>query len=231
MGCCIVIPAYNAESTLGAVLAEVLQQGLPVLVVDDGSTDATAAVAASFQVTLLRHETNRGKGAALKTGFAWALDQGFSGVVTLDADGQHDPTAIPCLVEVGERQQYGILLASRYEQFQQMAGLRKHWNRFGAWCMRKRTGFKIDDSQSGFRVYSSRLLRSVNLTSAGYDLEMEILIKCWKAGFSIGSVPVAARVADGRSTSHFRPVRDTWQICMTFLKYSIPCESPNAAKP
>ncbi|HEX9079709.1 MAG TPA: hypothetical protein VF795_08980, partial [Desulfuromonadaceae bacterium] len=74
-------------------------------------------------------------------------------------------------------------------------------------------------SQSGFRYYSSRLLRSVALEKDGYDMEMELLMKGWQAGFTIGSIPVAARVADGRATSHFRPVRDTWNICMTFLRY------------
>jgi hypothetical protein len=84
--------------------------------------------------------------------------------------------------------------------------------------MKKRTGFAIDDSQSGFRYYSARLLRNVQLTATGYELEMELLLKAWRAGFRIGSIPVAARVADGRATSHYRPVRDTWNICMTFLR-------------
>ena len=85
--------------------------------------------------------------------------------------------------------------------------------------MRKRTGFEISDSQSGFRYYSTSLLSAVTLTKSGYDLEMEILMKAWKNGFTIGSLPVAARVADGRSTSHYKPVRDTWNICMTFLRH------------
>jgi len=170
-------------------------------------------------VNLIRHRQNSGKGAALQTGFAWALQQGFDGVITLDADGQHDPTAIPLLAATARERGVDILIASRYDQFQQMAGLRRHWNRFGAWCMKKRTGFDIDDSQSGFRYYSAPLLRGVELTANGYNLEMEILMKAWRGGFRIGSVPVAARVADGRATSHYRPVRDTWRISMTFLKY------------
>ena len=100
-----------------------------------------------------------------------------------------------------------------------MAGLRRYWNRFGVWCMRKRTGFEINDSQSGFRYYSAALLRQVQLESCGYNLEMEILMKAWRGGFVVGSTPIAARVADGRSTSHYRPVRDTWNICMTFLRH------------
>ena len=219
MGFCVVIPAYNAVGTIEAVVRETLQQGLPILVVDDGATDGTSASINSLPVNLVRHPVNRGKGAALKTGFFWALQHGFAGVITLDADGQHDPTAIPQLAATARRDGWDILLASRFIQFDQMAGLRRHWNRFGAWCMKKRTGFAIDDSQSGFRFYSARLLRTVTLVNDGYNLEMEILMKAWQNGFTIGSLPVPARIADGRPTSHFRPVRDTWNICMTFLRY------------
>lgn len=220
MGPCVVIPAFNAEQTIVRVVEEVASLGCRVLVVDDGSTDRTAALMAGLPVQLLSHDTNRGKGAALKTGFGWALEQGCPGVVTVDADGQHEVTAIPLLVAAAERQPgAAILIASRYAQFQQMAGLRRYWNRFGAWCIKKRTGFNIDDSQSGFRYYSAHLLRSLKLDKNGYDLEMEVLVKAWRAGLRIDSIPVAARVADGRATSHFRPVRDTWNICMTFLRY------------
>jgi glycosyltransferase involved in cell wall biosynthesis len=187
--------------------------------VNDGSTDATAASIAGLPVNRLDHDVNRGKGAALRTGFAWALAHGFDGVVTLDADGQHDPQAIPLLADAARRRGTDILIAARDAQFREMAGLRSWWNRFGVWCMRKRTGFTITDSQSGFRWYSARLLRGVELGAEGYHLEMEILLKAWRGGFTIDSLPVAARVADGRATSHFRPVRDTWNICMTFLRY------------
>lgn len=219
MAVCVLIPAYNAALTLGAVLDEVCQQGFPIIVVDDGSCDETSRIAGAYPVTLLSHPVNLGKGAALMTGFRQALQGGFEGVVTLDADGQHDPLAISTLAAAAIDGHFGILIASRYTQFIEMAGLRKFWNRFGVWCMRKRTGFEISDSQSGFRYYSASLLSAVSLFKSGYDLEMEILMKAWKGGFTIGSLPLAARVADGRSTSHYRPVRDTWNICMTFLRY------------
>lgn len=219
MHICIVVPAYNAGATIARVAEEALRPGCPLLVVDDGSMDGTAEQVADLPVEVIRHPVNLGKGAALRTGFAWALDKGFSGIVTLDADGQHDPSAIPRLAAAALEQEMDILIASRATQFDEMAGLRSWWNRFGVWCMRKKTGFEITDSQSGFRYYSAQLLETVNLTGSGYELEMEILMKAWRGGFRIGSLPVAARVADGRSTSHFRPVRDTWNICMTFLKY------------
>lgn len=219
MATCIVIPAYNAVETIAEVAREALQTGFPVLVVDDGSSDGTAARLDGLPVGLVSHRENRGKGGALKTGFAWALRHGFADIVTMDADGQHDPSAIPLLAAKAQELGSDILIASRADQFRQMAGLRSTWNRFGSWCMKSRTGFEISDSQSGFRYYAARLLRGVELSSEGYDLEMEILLKAWRAGFRIDSLPVAARVADGRATSHFRAVRDTWNICMTFLRY------------
>lgn len=219
LGICVIIPAYDAEQTITAVVQGALQAQAPLLVVDDGSTDGTAARVNQLPANIIRHRENRGKGAALRTGFAWALMHGFAGVVTIDADGQHDTAAIPLLVKAARENGYDILIASRFSQFSQMAGLRSFWNRFGVWCMAKRTGFEITDSQSGFRYYSARLLREVELSSTGYQMEMEILMKAWRGGFRIGSIPVAAKVADGRATSHYRAVRDTWNICMTFLKY------------
>jgi len=219
MAVCVLIPAFNAGETLAAVLDECAGLGYPLVVVDDGSRDATARIVADQGAVLLRHERNQGKGRALRTGFEWALDHGFDTIVTLDADGQHDVSSVPRVVAAAREGGFDILIASRYRQFQEMAGLRKVWNRFGVWCMRQRTGFEISDSQSGFRCYSGRLLSSVTLGAEGYNLEMEILMKAWRSGFTIGSLPVPARVADGRATSHFRPVRDTWNICMTFLRY------------
>lgn len=219
MGICVIIPAFNAAATIRQVVAETLLQGSPVLIVNDGSTDDTVAALNGLKVEIVGHPSNRGKGAALLTGFQWALHHGFDGVVTLDADGQHEPSAIPVLVEAAAADAADLVLGSRFAKFDEMAGLRKHWNRFGAWCMKKRTGFDISDSQSGFRYYSARLLRSVELSASGYEMEMEILLKAWRAGFKIDSVPVVPRIADGRATSHFRPVRDTWNICMTFLRY------------
>lgn len=219
MAICIVIPAYNAAATIVPVVREVVSQGYPVLVIDDGSNDGTASLISGKAVKCISHRSNRGKGAALRTGFRCALEEGYNAIVTIDSDGQHDPSAIPRLAASAEERKLDILIASRATQFEEMAGLRSSWNRFGVWCMEKRTGFEITDSQSGFRYYTARLLKNVELAADGYEMEMEVLMKAWRSGYAIGSIPVAARVADGRSTSHYRPVRDTWNICMTFLKY------------
>jgi len=219
MAVCVLIPAYNAERTIRPVVRECIDLGYPVVLVDDGSLDGTAGIVAGLAVTILTHRVNQGKGMALRTGFQWALEHGFEIIVTIDADGQHDASALPGLVAAAEAAAADIMIASRFSQFAEMSGPRKVWNRFGVWCMRKRTGLEISDSQSGFRCYSGRLLSAITLESGGYDLEMEILMKAWQKGFTIASLPVAARIADGRSTSHYRPFRDTWNICMTFLRH------------
>lgn len=219
MANCILIPAYNAEKTIAGVAREALATGLPLVVVDDGSSDQTRARISELPLSLVMLGKNRGKGAALRTGFEWAVSHGFDGVVTIDADGQHEVSAVKRLVEAACAKKVDILIASRLSQFQEMTGLRSSWNRFGVWCMKNLTGFEISDSQSGFRYYSADLLRQMKFAADGYNAEMEILLKAWRGGYDIGSLPIAARVADGRSTSHYRPIRDTWNICMTFLRY------------
>lgn len=219
MKTCILIPAFNAGKTLRPVVDECLSHGMPVVVVDDGSTDNTVSTIPAIGVTLLAHKSNQGKGSALRTGFEWAINNGFDAVITLDADGQHDASAVKTLITAATTDGTDLMIASRLTQFEEMSSLRKFWNRFGVWCMRQKTGYDITDSQSGFRYYSSRLLQGIQLNCSGYNMEMEILMKAWKCGFKIGSTPIAARVADGRSTSHYRPFRDTWAICMTFLRY------------
>ena len=219
MAVCILIPAYNAALTIKDVVQESISLGYPVVVVDDGSQDETVKNIAGQGIVLLQHTVNRGKGQALRTGFSWALENSFDFIITIDADGQHDVSSVRKLVAAAMADSVDIMIASRFSQFEEMAGPRSFWNRFGVWCVRKRTGFDISDSQSGFRCYSSRMLRSISLDCAGYDMEMEILMKAWRNGFTIASLPVAARIADGRSTSHYRPFLDTYNISMTFLRY------------
>ena len=113
MGICVIIPAYNAAHTIRQVALETLQAGLPVVVVDDGSGDDTAAAISGLPVNLCRHPRNLGKGAALRTGFAWGAQHGFAGFVTLDADGQHDPAAIPALIATARERGLDLVLGSR----------------------------------------------------------------------------------------------------------------------
>jgi glycosyltransferase involved in cell wall biosynthesis len=212
------IPALNAEKTVPPIVAGCLEQISHVLVVDDGSSDRTGRVAADAGATVLRHEVNRGKGAALKTGFAWALQQGFDGVVSLDADGQHLPTEIPKFLQTRSETAADLIIGSRRHLFGGMLPRRRMANTFSAWAIARASGTGVDDSQSGFRLYSANLLRSVHLASDGFDMESEVIIRAGRLGLKVITVPIELGFVDGLSTSHYRPVADTLRIAWTGIK-------------
>ncbi|RLB07913.1 MAG: glycosyltransferase family 2 protein [Deltaproteobacteria bacterium] len=212
------IPAYNASSSLREVIEGVKSYGLDVLVVDDGSTDATAEIAAQLGVHLLRHGVNRGKGMALRTGFRFLLHKGYKAVITIDADGQHDPSFIPEFIRAYQEGRGEVIIGSRAQEFGQMNWLRRFWNRLAAKAVSKLTGTAFTDTQSGYRLIKGEVLKGLALCSSGYEGELELLIKACKKGHSVVDISITTRFADGRPCSHFRPVRDTWLVCRTFLK-------------
>jgi len=214
----ILIPAYNASRSLRGVIEGIKGSGLAIVVVDDGSTDATAEIALDTGVQLLRHRTNKGKGAALKTGFRFLLQKGYRAIITIDADGQHDPAFIPHFVRAYQKGTGDIIIGSRAGEFDAMSWLRRFWNRLGVKAVSKLIGTPLTDTQSGYRLMRAEVLRGIPLRAAGYEGELELLIKACKRGHSVREIPIATRYADGRPSSHFRPVRDTWLICRTFLQ-------------
>lgn len=208
------IPALNAERTLPKIVEETRRQVEPVIVIDDGSSDRTGDVARAAGATVLRHEVNRGKGAALKTGFAWALENGYDGVITLDADGQHLPSEIPkFLAARGD-----LIIGGRDHLFQHMLPRRRNANRFSAWCISKCAGVRVPDSQSGFRFYSAELLRALQLRADGFDMESEVIVRAGRRGFRILTIPIDLGFVDGISTSHYKPLKDTLRIAWTVTR-------------
>jgi glycosyltransferase involved in cell wall biosynthesis len=209
------IPALNAERTLHAVVTAARAHLDEVVVIDDGSKDRTSAVAREAGATVLRHEVNRGKGGALKTGFAWALENGFDGVITLDADGQHLPAEIPKFLHERDASGADIIIGGRSHLFAQMLPRRRNANRFSAWSISHAAGVRITDSQSGFRFYSADLLRSIRLRTNGFDMESEVLVRAGRAGRKIVTIPIDLGFVDGVSTSHYKPFKDTLRIAWT----------------
>lgn len=215
---CAVIPAYNEGRRVGAVVREVRKHLDSVVVVDDGSEDDTAEEAERAGALLIRHPRNRGKGAALQTGFDYALGQGYDAVICLDADGQHDPAELPRFVEALSRGQAGIVLGSRMADPAGMPWLR-HWtNRTTSVILSRLAGQTILDSQSGYKVIRTEVLRQVRPTRSGFDAESEFLILASRRGYRIGHVPI--RTIYGEETSSINPVLDTWRfvrLCLTFI--------------
>jgi glycosyltransferase involved in cell wall biosynthesis len=215
---CILIPAYNAQNTLGEVLEKIRPLNIDTLVVDDGSLDETKRVAREYGARVVEHPLNLGKGAALRTGFQHVLKGDYDMVITLDADGQHDPSDIPFLLKVFHSVQPDILIGSRAEAFGEMTFLRRFWNRLGVKAVARRCHADITDSQSGFRLIHNEVLRGIELSSSCYEAELELLIKACQKGYGVLSVPIKVHRIDGTITSHFRPVSDTWKVCKLFLR-------------
>jgi glycosyltransferase involved in cell wall biosynthesis len=219
----VLIPAYNAARTLEPVVRASLEQMRDVTVIDDGSADGTGHVAKRAGAQLLTHEVNRGKGAALKTGFAWAFEQGYDGVVTLDADGQHLPQEIPKFLDCRNKTSGDLIIGGRAHLFGQMLPRRRMANRFSAWSIAFASGVDITDAQSGYRFYSMRMLRTMRLRSNGFAMESEVIVRAGRGGFKVLTTPIDLGFVDGISTSHYKPLKDTVTIAAVVFRTLIEC--------
>jgi len=214
-----VIPAYNASASVASVVRKATEYVPRVIVVDDGSTDGTADRARSSGAEVLLHPRNRGKGAALRTAFDALAGSPVEAVITLDADGQHDPADIPRFVEKFRATGADLIIGSRFEAFGEMSRGRRFGNRFSSSALAFFTGLRISDSQSGFRLSSLPFLRATPLRGEGYELEMEAILLASARRRRIETIPIHLLVADGRDRSHYRPFRDTTRICVCVVGF------------
>jgi glycosyltransferase involved in cell wall biosynthesis len=201
------IPGYNEAPRIGPVV-ETARRFLPVLVVDDGSTDATGAVAAEAGATAVRQEPNQGKGAALRAGFRRALVDGAEAIVTLDADGQHDPAEIAEFLDLWSRatvpaDRPDLVIGAR--NFRSMPPVRRLSNTLGRLAFSWAVGRDIPDNQSGYRLVSRRLAEATLASDeAGFTLEVEQITTCIRMGGRIDWLPI--RTIYAGAPSHIRPI-------------------------
>ena len=214
----VLIPALNAAQTLGEVLAKVKSFVPPesIIVVDDGSTDATARIALESGACLIRHGVNRGKGAALRSGFRQILSKtAFTGAITLDADLQHDPDEIPKFVARWERGAVDIIVGSRKRWGSGMPFHRMLSNTITSLLVSAHAGVIVKDSQSGYRCFSRRVLSAIETESNGYEAETEMLIRAARKGFRIDFVPIATIYGKERSSmTHWQTTRRFLQVLL-----------------
>jgi len=213
---CVVIPAYNAADTIGGLVRGVKRQGLPVLVVNDGSDDQTAPIASQEGAVVLSHLRNQGKGRALRTGFEYALRAQYDGVITMDSDGQHDPAEIPALIQAGERQHAGIVVGNRMATTT-MPLFRRWVNHLMSWLVSAVARQPMPDSQSGFRLIHKEVLASIPLRANGFDIETELLLAAAKRRWKTIFVPV--HTTYDNHASHIRPVRDGIRFFRVVLRF------------
>ncbi|MGB9594633.1 MAG: glycosyltransferase family 2 protein [Candidatus Poribacteria bacterium] len=210
MKICIIIPGYNESRMIGQVVTNAHKIIDDIVVIDDGSKDNTAQISKDSGAYVIKHEVNKGKGAALRTGFQYAVEKGYDAVITMDSDGQHDPNDIPNFLDALEKIGSGIIIGSRMGDISTMPLIRRCTNKLTSFTASRIAHQKIEDSQSGFRLITTDVLKTVKLETAGFETESEILIKASKVGFRIVSVPI--KTIYGEEKSKIKPLRDTYRF-------------------
>ncbi len=210
---CVIIPTYNNSGTLADVVERTLKVCTDVIVVNDGSTDNTQAILCGLDVTVLNHDSNSGKGKALKTGLAYAAQNGFTHAVTIDSDGQHFPEDIPAMIEASLQHPDDIIVGCRNLTTENMPRQNTFANRFSNFWFRLQTTRKLEDTQSGFRIYPLDSLYGMGLITSRYEAELELLVFAAWHGVGVQGVPVHVWYAPvGERVSHFRPFWDFLRI-------------------
>jgi len=227
--CAAVIPCLNESASIAALVAAVRRRLPSVLVVDDGSTDATARLAENAGAVALRHARNLGKGAALQTGLAHALKSGFEWAVTLDGDGQHAPEDLPALWRCAERTGARLVIGNRMGEAQKMPWLRRSVNRAMSRMLSRRAGRFLPDTQSGFRLIHLPTWATLLLEAKKFEVESEMVLAFLAAGARVEFAPV--RVLRSGRASHVSPVADTLRWLKWWKNFHRPERWREAARP
>lgn len=217
------IPAYQPGEHLAPLVAELRRLDFEVVVVDDGSAAAAEPVFAAIaaDVTLLRHDVNRGKGAALKTGLAvLAARSGVRTVVTADADGQHQADDIARVAGFARLNPGALALGVR--DFATAPLRSRLGNTVSAWAFRAATGAKLVDTQTGLRACTPDLIPALlAVPGERFDYETTMLLELAQAGVALVAVPIATVYIDDNKSSHYRTLGDSWPIFKQFADYGL----------
>jgi glycosyltransferase involved in cell wall biosynthesis len=223
MKCAAVIPCFNEARTIAPLIAAMSQYLPPALVVDDGSIDSTATLARDAGATVVSHEHNLGKGAALKTGLSLALKQGFEWAVTLDGDGQHAPGDLPAFLQCAERTGARLIIGNRMHDARAIPWLRRQVNYWMSCQLSRCIGRHLPDTQCGFRLIHLKTWATLSLHTERFEIESEMLMAFLAANHLVEFVPI--RVVGCNRHSHIHPVADT----LRWWKWWRKLNQPNTA--
>lgn len=218
---CVIIPTYNNEKSLAAVIAGVAEFTQDIIVVNDGSTDNSKSIIGSFpSVQSISYDRNVGKGWALRKAFTYAIQKGYRYAITIDSDGQHFAKDLPAFLEKLRAEQNAVIIGARNMDQSSVPNGSSFGNRFSNFWFKVETGMSSPDTQSGYRLYPLEPLRNMRFFTRKYEFEIEVLVRlAWK-GVNILSVPVTVYYAPREErVSHFRPFKDFFRISVlnTFL--------------
>ncbi len=226
------IPTYNNDKTLRAVIEGVLVYTDQLLIINDGATDTTAAILAEYvdRLTILTFPTNRGKGVALRAGFDKAAALGYEYMITIDSDGQHFPDDIPVFIQAlaaHDAPEPLLLIGSRNMKDPSVPGKSSFGNRFSNFWYYVETGIRLEDTQSGFRLYPIPEIAKLRLFTTKFELEIEVIVKLAWRGVVVRTIPIKVLYDPSERVSHFRPFQDftrisilnTWLVLLTLVYY------------
>lgn len=230
-GICVIIPTYNNENTIGRIVHEALSLCDGIIVVNDGSTDSTTQTLRSINgITLIEYEQNKGKGHALKRGFTKALEMGFTYAITLDGDGQHYPANIIDFLKANIKHPESLIVGQRNLKGVARSKGSNFANKFSNFWFYVQTGERLNDTQTGYRLYPLKELRGLSLLTSRYEAELELMVFASWHGVKIVSIPIDVYYPPKEErVSHFRPVMDFVRIsilntilCILTIVYALP---------
>lgn len=216
LNCIVVIPTFNNAGTIALVISDVATYSDNIMVVNDGSTDSTAAVLSAFpNIHVISYEKNCGKGYALKTALSAAVEAGYDYAITIDADGQHFANDIPIFIDRIEQLPDALLIGARNLTADNMPSKNTFANKFSNFWYKVETGQTLIDTQSGFRLYPLRKLRGMRFITRRYEFEVEIIVRAAWKGINVENVPVKVYYAPiEERVSHFKPLKDFTRISL-----------------
>lgn len=206
---CVLIPAYNEAKIIGDVISKIGRLGLDVMVVDDGSTDETAARAKEAGASVIKHSHNKGKGASIREGVRHILAEPYDAVIIMDGDGQHNPDEISVFLKRAEEGS-SFIIGNRMSNTESMPWVRYFTNRIMSVIISLICRQHVPDTQCGYKFITRDALEKLNLASSRYDIETEILIEAARSGVRIDSVPI--KTIYRREESYIRPIVDTFRF-------------------
>ncbi len=209
---CVIVPTYNNEKTLKRVLDSVLTFTSNIIIVNDGSTDTTATILKDYSnLVQIHHAKNSGKGTALRNGFKKAIELNYEYAITIDSDGQHFASDIPTFIEAIEKEQNALLIGSRNMTTDDVPKKSSFGNKFSNFWFWFETGIKLEDTQSGYRLYPLQLIPRKYFTNK-FEFEIEVIVRsAWK-GIPVKNIPIQVLYDPTERVSHFRPFKDFTRI-------------------
>tara|TARA_R110002051_G_scaffold324635_1_gene422843 strand:+ start:32399 stop:33595 length:1197 start_codon:yes stop_codon:yes gene_type:complete len=226
--CCVIIPTFNNHKTLDKTIKGVLSHTQNIIIINDGSTDSTAAILANYpNLEQLHFRKNKGKGQALRAGFKLAETKGYHYAITIDSDGQHFTEDIPVFVDAlkNESNKNTLFIGARNMTQESVPKKSSFGNTFSNFWFWVETGVKLQDTQSGFRLYPIHQLKNINYYTSKFEFEIEVIVKASWSGTVVKNIPIRVLYDEAERVSHFRPFKDftrisilnTWLVIVTFL--------------